>query len=338
MKRIFLNYICLLLTFTHLSAYAGPIPGLETPAGPISSGGGKSIVCFDNQKNIIAVRLLDFYEAEKKFGNSFPPNEQRHFNEIVKSMLAKLNETGYGYRTFTEDHDPVSEGQRILRSFRLVPSQEMVVIDDSKEELTLQENCQMAQAASYLSDEDIRFDESIWNAMSEQDRAGLVIHEVVYWFERKLGLVEDSRRSRRTTAFLFDPQIELKNAFDRSQADTAKSYFCMGGGHPESGPMTAFDVYRLNGFLTFQFYWIGGEPVLTKTVAQLPQTEAPTSDSFTYQFLLHPAPNENVNLEFKMTRNLTTSSWTYQVKKERLSYPINSAVNTKLVCNEGVLF
>lgn len=55
------------------------------------------------------------------------------------------------------------------------------------------------------------FNKDIWDLLSEFDKAGLILHEAVYWYDRLLTEEYDSRRSRRIVAKAFSDEWEMED-------------------------------------------------------------------------------------------------------------------------------
>jgi hypothetical protein len=290
----------------------GPAQALAEPsrpvAGPIISGGGNSVVCVDHDNKIVSAELLDFYEARVERGERIPKPLGGDFETYLDQARARLSKTAYGIRTATKAFYPGALATLILKNRRFVTdSRQMPVFKDVEATVQLPQGCRIRQTVAYLSETDILFDQEVWDALSPMDRAGLIMHEVVYWFERRLGLATNSRRARMSTANLFNPDFTIEDVHDQ-KPDTLQGFYCMSGRDIQGDPyfskasITAFETYYEGGNLVFHFWWIDGEPVMTKTEGVVPKSQLkPASEK--HEFSLAPSFQEKALLTLTLPKS-----------------------------------
>lgn len=166
-------------------------------------GNGGDVIACPNKTNI-----LDFYEA------SLPLKSyklEQSYNNIVNDVLTNL-----------ERFNSVQSGQYKKRFVDFLAETEfksgasLVNIKDSKHFFEPKDNnCKILQIAirrNEVSDSMKRFliDEDLWNKLSERDKAGLVLHEIIYEHFFKLG-EEDSIKARSINAYLFSEKAYQDN-------------------------------------------------------------------------------------------------------------------------------
>ncbi len=246
-------------------------------AGAGSSGGGDAVVCYEND-SITTAKLLDLYEGESLFGDQFNNLSGSNFSYevLLETALNRLDKTSYGYigmasklsrgkrRKIREYVELVDQKKRlIVKDITLSP------INDSNEIFLPAKNCEIAQAASFVDENTILFDQNIWNKLSNLDKAALVLHEAVYWYDRVLTRKFDSTRSRRVVSQAFTDDF---NFVDVTDGLPSAYTLCevLGGQGPEDEEWmggTAFVVYpskEEDHIKIMQYFSIGGEFLLSK--------------------------------------------------------------------------
>jgi len=84
-------------------------------------------------------------------------------------------------------------------------------INDSFETFIPPKNCEIIQAASFRTEDLILLNKDVWDLFSDFDKAGLILHETIYWYDRLLTQKYDSRRARRTVAKAFSYEWEMED-------------------------------------------------------------------------------------------------------------------------------
>jgi hypothetical protein len=165
--------------------------------GTSDGGGGRGVVCKNSDNSIASVELLDFFEGRNLEGYTIP-SRSGDFNSIIqKEFVNKTNYRGNLKFLNKEWLPKVKNGLKILP-----PGFRLEKVEDSGEIFNLPSNCSIEQLANFQGISRIFIVGDYWNKMSETSKAGLVVHEYLWFFERITG-VETSSRIRRTVARYF---------------------------------------------------------------------------------------------------------------------------------------
>lgn len=142
--------------------------------------GGDVIIC--NSKDVITYELLDYFEARIENGRVIEFHGYG-WQDKVDLFLKKFEKTDY--RMAIELRKLFSE---FLKSSVFIERSFIPQIDDSFSYTQLKSNCKKVQAAVqklYVKHLEKRYliDKEIWDRLDEVERAGLVLHELLYRLE-----------------------------------------------------------------------------------------------------------------------------------------------------------
>jgi hypothetical protein len=138
-------------------------------------------------------------------------------------------------------------------------------IDDSLEAV-IPEGCNLEQTVNYVNDQLILVDGEIWQALSETQKAALLIHESTYRYLRSHGET-DSRRARHFNAFIVSGG-HVTDVFP------GNNYQLLCEGQTSAGP-TVFYAFKLppdsSGIqrARLQFALLGGRQILSQSYVDL---------------------------------------------------------------------
>ncbi len=198
--------VCLIFTFLFTANIA------QARRGIADSGGGTVISCEDNSYS-----LLDYWEANQR-GLIIKFEEGIEFDykvEILLDRLAKFNPIrARKYRKYWDN---------FFREAMFVDTENLGIVTDVGP-VPVPLGCELIQAAGQLVDllpGDPRYyiSQPVWNKLSETDKAGLVIHEIIYrdYLEEKLN-VPTTRKIRYFNLLLGSNSLELFNT-DKQKYD-----------------------------------------------------------------------------------------------------------------------
>jgi hypothetical protein len=190
----------------------------EDDGGRVGNG-GEIVRCFDG-KSTPSMQLKDFYEASKEIPgwslkDDFKPNSGKPILEqAVDTAVHIIDKRWRPLDSVLADF--FTEKLRLFPNevaFRLTPLKRL---SDGDGRIGLEEGCQYLQIANqldgnallpwekrYLIQKDLFYSPQL----SNHDRAGLIIHEIVYAMSL-LGGAVDSRFARVITALLFSDQFK----------------------------------------------------------------------------------------------------------------------------------
>lgn len=176
--------------------------------GGHDGGGGKGLICYDEKGNITSAELLDFFEGRTLEGlniGDYPGDYKSIYNEVIK-------------KSATQDIlKTMSEGAKLAGGFKFLPKGIRLNSIDDSSEIFIPSNCKLEQVANFQGLSRIFIVKDFWDLLSETHKAGLLMHEFVWYLEREAG-AKISSRARRTVArffasdFNFEPyEIPLRN-------------------------------------------------------------------------------------------------------------------------------
>lgn len=161
--------------------------------------GGNIVLCPDRKI------LLDFYEHNVKFKSN------KEASEIIQNKLSALNSAAPQLAEIYKNR-----AKTILSE---VDFKDGVLLADSKDSKHLfspqDKNCTVAQTATrrdraISAEKKFIFREDIWKDLNEVNKAGLLMHEIIYEHLSNLGET-DSIKARKINAYLFSEKIEKES-------------------------------------------------------------------------------------------------------------------------------
>ena len=187
-----------ILGFKSASILATILTGYGALAGGMEGGGGKSIVCRDTTGAIKSAEVLDLYEGRVQYGLTYTESALSSDQQAT----AIFSSSGLG----TDQSFPPSTVYDYYMNARshlkFVPlGTDLNPINDSFEVIA-PKNCAIEQTVNYQNDQLVLVSKEIWDALSETQRAALMIHESSYRYLRNYHET-NSRRARHFTAYLF---------------------------------------------------------------------------------------------------------------------------------------
>lgn len=178
---------------------------LNTFAGQ-DRGGGNVVICRKGDK-IESIELLDYYEGRTRRDFTIDMGTPEMsvdaiidiaLNRLEKFMPSKAKSYQIASKAF-------------LANSRFYKNIKLTGIEDSRH-LFLPANCVLEQAAVQIDrvfDEDKTYNinQDIWDQLSNVNKAGLILHEIIY-SDARSNNAKDSSISRRLNAFIASREIE----------------------------------------------------------------------------------------------------------------------------------
>ncbi len=251
MKRLFL----LGLTLTFLNAFA------QHEGGGVIGGGGDGIVCREGEE-IISVELLDIYEGRILHNRHYDSMESMTVAGALNRAAAKL----YSYSDQSSEAN-ATLFRSMLSKFHFLPSGTRLEPINDSGHIFIPPNCKIEQVANFYNPEKIFVVSDFYNKMDVLNKAALVVHETLYWFER-LNKVENSRYARRVVGAVFDRDF----IFEKPTSDNRKKLICStpvgktpGLFNYEFNPglkkITSFEMVKVGKHYQMQFILLNGHMV-----------------------------------------------------------------------------
>ncbi len=168
-------------------------------AGNRVGNGGNVLVCPGK------IQLLDFYEAGKLSATKSKDHKDL-LDERLSNLARAAPKLADQYRRRVKS---------IMDEIEFKKDVALSEVDDSFHAFKPSDpNCKIRQIAIRqdvpVGDKRFVFDKGLWDKLSEHDRAGLILHEIIYEHFAKLGAT-DSRKARRMNAYIFSTEIEKSN-------------------------------------------------------------------------------------------------------------------------------
>lgn len=166
-------------------------------AGGMEGGGGKSVVCRSSSGKIRSAEVLDLFEGRAVYQLSY-----KEKSTPWKTQGTNIIRTS-GVPTWTDPAEIAVWFDNASKNLVILPKGvALQPVDDSLEPIIPPKGCSVEQTVNYQSDNRILVNGEIWAAMSETQKAALVLHEATYRHLRNYSET-DSRRARHFVAYLF---------------------------------------------------------------------------------------------------------------------------------------
>lgn len=195
-------------------------------AAKIIGNGGDVVVC---EKRMPQTQLLDFYEAAKLSDLRLVDPEGHTYLEKVNSLANRVSKRFPALaRSIMADVDVFEKRKKIMDDVELKD------IDDSHHTV-LPPHCQIAQIANQKAPLFPRhpwfiIDAALWAGLDETNKAGLVIHEIIYRQGLRYGL-EHSMGVRYLVGLLFSTELDAISDREWIQTflNSLSKYYEIGG-------------------------------------------------------------------------------------------------------------
>lgn len=238
-------------------------------AGVSSSGGGGAVVCYDGQK-IKSAELFDIAEALALEGHLVQAQSTQDWPVTLNEKLKALSRTGFGFSGL----DVLSletVAQWVLENRQFIPKDKKLdLTEDNKPTFALSAGCKMEQAATYVDDTKMLFDARIWEALSNNSKAALVLHEILYRIDRGYKKMADSTRIRKVVAAAFREKTPITDMLSTIPQTHLLCHTSSTGTIWLFHNLTAFTLIQENDKLRLRFFVVGGDPLISDAEATLP--------------------------------------------------------------------
>lgn len=157
--------------------------GLMTSAamaeGGLVGNGGDVVVCRNSDNSIKFIELLDFYEARIQRGQIIKLNPELSVDDNIAIYLERI-----GARDAYQKNQIESLYKSFHQEANFLAGVELVDISDSGH-VAFPAGCKVEQIAIqriplYPKEKRYTINKDLWDQLSSSDRAGLVIHEIIY--------------------------------------------------------------------------------------------------------------------------------------------------------------
>lgn len=243
-------------------------------SGGVDGGGGKSVVCRDNQGKITSAELLDLYEGRIQYSYTQRISQDpidKQVEDIVDRLAAGR---GSSFKSFLMSYARFVSNAKVI----LPDGTGLEPVDDANN-VIVPKNCKIEQLANFTNQNQILVNGEIYNSLDDANKAALVVHEALYKIFRMYGAT-NSVRARKSVALGFS-NIDLTGKPNCQPADAcgplvedikaglpSKYYECHTLPNSNGSPYPGSHFYAYNdknGELVFQFDYLDGQLMLTKS-------------------------------------------------------------------------
>lgn len=148
-------------------------------AGRIVGNGGDVVVCRNADNSIRSIELLDFYEARVERDQIIQLDPNKSVEENVAIYMQRLG----SYDLYQKNRFQALY-QEFNNDARFMPGVELVDIPDSNH-ISFPVGCKVEQIAiqknpQYPGERRYSVNKDLWDKLTTADRAGLIMHEIIY--------------------------------------------------------------------------------------------------------------------------------------------------------------
>ena len=191
--------------------------------------GGGAFVCRDTKGKILSAELVDFYEGTSEYKLLIKKSGLSIEDQVNKAIVKYIAVSAATTQEFMESVETVQQLMNVVPNAKLENTNDFELRVSPKS--CTGGKVKFEQLANYTDDEKLTVDQEIYGALSETDKAGLVIHEASYLLARKWHDVVSSREARRLTAHLFStmPSASIPKdvlAMKLIDANSNKKWLC----------------------------------------------------------------------------------------------------------------
>ena len=168
-------------------------------AGPITSSGGNAVLCKNSQGEYSTAKVFDLYEGEALYGYKPQLSKDNYLVQaraFAKHLSDSANDSAYS-QFF------IDEMERVISEMKLLPNDVALTPVNDSDSVIKPKNCDVFQAAIYVTDKSVYFDSNVWSLLNDTHRAALLSHEVLYAFLRWVDGATTSKRTRQYVSFVF---------------------------------------------------------------------------------------------------------------------------------------
>ena len=184
--------------------------------------GGDAVVCRTPQGKVLTAELLDIFESRILYGLNTQSPRGTDATEVAVNYLNNLKRFSPELADYL-----IPQVQAFMSETRFVPIA-LVDIDDSNG-ILLPKDCYVEQLAiqkepNFSKDKRFTINSEIWNALDLTNKAGLILHEVLYRLAIARGQ-ENSLTTRYFNAFLLSESFLTSEPWQFNELTTEARFF-----------------------------------------------------------------------------------------------------------------
>lgn len=220
--------------------------------GNTDGGGGRGVVCYDNNNNIVSVELLDLYEGKILEGLN-PIQSKKSIVEILDQVIDNDINSQDEFRGQSLNYT-----KQLMKSFRFLPTGVRLKPIDDSGEIYVPASCKIEQLANMQGINRVFIVKDFWDKMNNVNKAALVMHEYI-WATHRFAGRKLSKRARRTTARYFADNYTFTQVNPTSSlGKVVCSSSNLDHQINDITVATRFTVIPTDGGYRFEFGWLGG--------------------------------------------------------------------------------
>ncbi|MCB0408522.1 MAG: hypothetical protein KDD34_09975, partial [Bdellovibrionales bacterium] len=165
--------------------------------GAVDGGGGKSVVCRNENGEITSAEVLDLYEGRVQYGYSTYPDKQPALVQAREVIRRIVKGRGERYVEYVDSYVLNIDSNMVL----LPDGTGLKEINDSYH-VIVPKYCKVEQLANFTPQNQVLVDGEIWRYLDNTNKAALLAHEALYKVFRDFGAT-NSIRARKAVAIGF---------------------------------------------------------------------------------------------------------------------------------------
>ncbi|MDG0818149.1 hypothetical protein [Bdellovibrio svalbardensis] len=143
-------------------------------AGDVKRNGGDVLLCDGTYSS------FDLYEGEVSYGYKIDLPSDGTYQQIAQKIISRI-----GKNNPLRQNMYLQQLQDFTSESRFVPSANFTAIPDIGDGVPVPKNCNMVQVVAQFRQSDPQgkrylINQDVWSALREQDKAVLVLHEIIY--------------------------------------------------------------------------------------------------------------------------------------------------------------
>lgn len=246
--------------------------------GGSDGGGGSGVVCYEkqNSEKIVSVELLDIFEGKQLENLNIHDIHDSNYMGILRNVLKKFDSPYSMAIQLTGER--LNAGFKFLKKgIRLKP------IDDSNE-IFIPGNCRVEQLVNFQGPARIFVVSDFWDLLPDSQKAALVLHETLWYFERSSGIKNSAHARRDVARFFAEDYILNPVKYNPKESD----HECIAVGDQNEVDLfnTMFTLKKIeNDECEMNFQTIGGSIVFSRSTALLENCQnflSPKDDGFSF--------------------------------------------------------
>lgn len=179
------------------------VSSLSFATGTETSGGGGVAVCRDQNKKIASAEMLDLFEAQFRFNYVVSKSSTLSARDQLINVIKKIENPVFQKQVYQTAAQIINSVQFLPPGIGMAPTTDL----GKEYAVIVPEGCVIEPVGFYESDGTLKISRSVYQALSETDKAAFFLHESIYKLSRDLAYSKDSSSSRQIVGSLFSTNL-----------------------------------------------------------------------------------------------------------------------------------